>query len=107
MSASKVIVITGASSGIGATLAKQLAPQGHRLALGMLRLQRSQSGPEFPHGQPAHGPPGSSGHSHFAGHARHGDNGLRPQRAGRDTHNRTAARIDETETPEEATAAPA
>lgn len=34
---SKVIVITGASSGIGAALAKQLGGQGHRLVLGARR----------------------------------------------------------------------
>ena len=51
MSVSKVIVITGASSGIGATLAKQLAPQGHRLVLAARREKElsevaEQCGPE-------------------------------------------------------------
>jgi NAD(P)-dependent dehydrogenase (short-subunit alcohol dehydrogenase family) len=37
MSNGKVIVLTGASSGIGATLARQLGGQGHRLALAARR----------------------------------------------------------------------
>jgi NADP-dependent 3-hydroxy acid dehydrogenase YdfG len=37
MSSSKVIVITGASSGIGAALAERLGGQGHRLALAARR----------------------------------------------------------------------
>jgi NAD(P)-dependent dehydrogenase (short-subunit alcohol dehydrogenase family) len=37
MSSSKVIVITGASGGIGAALARQLGAQGHRLALAARR----------------------------------------------------------------------
>jgi short-subunit dehydrogenase len=39
MSSGKVIVITGASSGIGAELARQLGAQGHRLALAARREQ--------------------------------------------------------------------
>ena len=51
MSPSKVIVITGASSGIGAELACQLGAQGHRLALAARREKElsdvaSQSGTE-------------------------------------------------------------
>ncbi len=37
MNSSKVVVITGASSGIGAELARQLGAQGHRLALAARR----------------------------------------------------------------------
>src|SRR5258708_23803824 len=51
MSSSKVIVITGASSGIGAELARQLAFQGHRLVLAARRREElaavaEQCGPE-------------------------------------------------------------
>jgi len=51
MSTSKVIVITGASSGIGAELARQLAAQGHRLVLAARRREEmaavaEQCGPE-------------------------------------------------------------
>jgi NADP-dependent 3-hydroxy acid dehydrogenase YdfG len=42
MSSSKVIVLTGASSGIGAVLAKQLGAQGHRLALAARREKELQ-----------------------------------------------------------------
>ena len=38
----KVVVITGASSGIGAALARQLGAQGHRLALAARREQELQ-----------------------------------------------------------------
>jgi NADP-dependent 3-hydroxy acid dehydrogenase YdfG len=51
MSTGKVIVLTGASSGIGATLARQLGGQGHRLALAARREQElaevaAECGPE-------------------------------------------------------------
>ncbi|MCA8914789.1 MAG: SDR family NAD(P)-dependent oxidoreductase [Planctomycetes bacterium] len=40
---SKVIVITGASEGIGAVLAKQLAAQGHKLVLAARRIEPLQA----------------------------------------------------------------
>jgi short-subunit dehydrogenase len=43
MSFSKVIVITGASSGIGAELARQLAAQGHRLVLAARRREELEA----------------------------------------------------------------
>lgn len=43
MSISKVIVITGASSGIGAELARQLAAQGHKLVLAARRLEELEA----------------------------------------------------------------
>src|SRR5690242_4475993 len=51
MNYSKIVVITGASSGIGAELARQLGAQGHRLALAARREKElsevaSQSGAE-------------------------------------------------------------
>ena len=50
MSTSKIIVITGASSGIGAVLARELGSRGHRLALAArredeLKKAAEQSGP--------------------------------------------------------------
>ena len=41
--ASKVVIITGASSGIGAALALELASQGARLVLGARRLDKQES----------------------------------------------------------------
>ena len=41
--ASKVIIITGASEGIGAEIARQLAPEGPRLVLAARRLALLQS----------------------------------------------------------------
>ncbi len=39
----KVVVITGASSGLGEAAARQLAAQGAKLVLGARRLERLQS----------------------------------------------------------------
>ena len=45
----KVVVITGASSGLGEAAARQLARQGAKLVLGARRIERLQGSPKSFH----------------------------------------------------------